>query len=182
MEGNSSQPLNLLDEVVLRKYIKDVVRHTLNEMLLNEMAFELGAYKERIRNHAPEIARNWCLVRYTAYDEMYLKLRGHWMAELKAHLNELAIAKVATKRQYDTKYKAVLAVWAEYEFDRDEYSIDGQIANKFEEEGIDRTSEAYIQTIDDFKNATKDIATVISNSERAKVNEYVNNLCNLIKN
>ena len=96
------------------------------------MVFDLKTYKDRIRNHAIEIARNWCLVRYTFYNEQFLQLRKHWMTELKTHLTTLAIAKVSTKNQSDTKYKAFLSVWAEFEFDRDEYSISGQIANKFE--------------------------------------------------
>ena len=167
-----------INDPTLKEYIQKVVKTTLNEVLLTEMAFDLKSYKERIRNRATEIARNWCLVRYTFYDENYLKLRHHWMTELKTLLNELAIAKVTTKKQSDAKFKMVLSVWAEYEFDRDEYSINGQIANKFELEGIDILSEAYIKTVDDFKNATKDIANVIASGERTTVNEYVNNICN----
>ena len=129
---NRNTPLNLLDEDTLREFIENTVRLTVEEKLLCEMVFDLKTYKERIRNYAVQIATNWCLVRYTLYNKNFKKLRNHWMAELKAHLNTLAVAKVSMKNQSDTKYKAVLAVWAEFEFDRDEYSISGQIANKFE--------------------------------------------------
>jgi hydroxymethylpyrimidine pyrophosphatase-like HAD family hydrolase len=100
-----------------------------------------------------------------------------WMAELKAHLNTLAVAKVSTKNQSDTKYKAVLAVWAEFEFDRDEYSISGQIANKFEIENIDIHTNIFATIVDEFKNETKCIANVIASGDRIKVNAYVDNLC-----
>ena len=92
-------------------------------------------------------------------------------------MNALAIAKVTSKKQSDSKYKIVLSVWAEYEFDRDEYSISGQIANKFEEEGISILSKEYAKVVDDFKNETLKIADVISSNDRTKVNEYVNNIC-----
>ena len=176
MDNNES--LNLLDEGTLRQYIKDTVHSTVEEMLLNEMAFDLKTYKDRIRNHAIQIATNWCLVRYTFYNENFLQLRNHWMSELKTHLTALAIAKVTTKNQSDTKYRAVLSVWAEFEFDRDEYSISGQIANKFETEGIDIHTDTFATIVDEFKNETRHIADVIASGDRIKVNEYVNNLCN----
>ena len=72
----------------------------------------------------------------------------------------------------------MLSVWSEFEFDRDEYSINGQIANKFETEGIDILSEDYIKVVDDFKIEARHIADVIASGDRLKVNEYVNNLCN----
>ena len=169
--------LEIINEAELKKYIRKVVKETVDDILLNEMTFTLKKYKDRVRNHAIEIATNWCLVRYTLYDERYLRLRSHWMSELKAHLNALAIAKVTSKKQSDSKYKIVLSVWAEYEFDRDEYSINGQIANKFEEEGISILSKEYAKVVDDFKNETLKIADVISSNDRAKVNEYVNNIC-----
>ena len=171
------QELSLINETALKEYIQECVRRTVDEMMLNEMAFDLKTYKERIRNHAIQIAINWCLVRYSFYDENYSQLTKHWMTELKTHLNALAVAKITSKNQSDIKYKAVLSVWAEYEFDRDEYSISGQIANKFEDEGIDILSENYIKVVDEFKNETKKIAEIIADSDRCKVNEYVNNLC-----
>jgi len=175
--GNDNKPLNLLDEGTLREYIKSTVRSTVEEMLLYEMAFDLKTYKERIRNHAVQIATNWCLVRYTFYNDNFLQLRKHWMTELKTQLNALAIAKVSTRNQSDSKYKAVLNVWSEFEFDRDEYSINGQIANKFETEGIDILSEDYIKVVDDFKKETRHIAEIIASGDRTKVNNYVENLC-----
>ena len=178
MNCNNVKPINLLDEGTLRKYIKDTVRSTLEEMLLYEMAFDLKTYKDRIRSHAIEIARNWCLVRYTFYNEQFLQLRKHWMTELKTHLTALAIAKVSTKNQSDTKYKAFLSVWAEFEFDRDEYSISGQIANKFEDENIDIHTDTFATIVNEFKNEARHIADVIASGDRIKVNNYVNNLCN----
>lgn len=175
---DNSKPLNLLDEGTLRQYIKDTVHSTVEEMLLYEMTFDLKTYKERIRNHAVQIATNWCLVCYTFYNENFLPLRKHWMTELKTQLNALAIAKVTTRNQSDSKYKAVLDVWAEFEFDRDEYSISGQIANKFETEGIDIHTDTFATIVDEFKNETRHIADVIASGDRLKVNEYVNNLCN----
>ena len=172
-----SKPLNMFNEEELRKYIKDTVRLTLNEMLLNEMAFNLKTYKERIRNHATEIARNWCLVRYAFYDENFLKLRNHWMTELKTHLTELAVIKLTTKNQSNAKYNAVLSVWAEFEFDRDEYSISQQIADKFESENISIYTDTFATIVDEFKNETKNIANVIASGNRNSVNEYVNNIC-----
>lgn len=174
---NRNTPLNLSDEDTLREFIENTVRLTVEEKLLSEMAFDLRTYKDRIRNHAVQIATNWCLVRYTLYNENFKKLRNHWMAELKAHLNTLAVAKVSTKNQSDTKYKAVLAVWAEFEFDRDEYSISGQIANKFEMENIDIYTNIFATIVDEFKNATKSIANVIASGDRIKVNAYVDDLC-----
>ena len=178
---DNSKPLNLFDETTLRTYIKEVVHSTVSDMLLTEMAFDLKTYKDRIRNHAVEIARNWCLVRYTFYNENFITLRKHWMSELKAHLNELAIAKIATKKQSDTKFKAVLSVWSEFEFDRDEYSITGQIADKFETENIDIYGDVFPKVVDDFKNETMNIANVIASGDRNKVNNYVNNICEDIK-
>ena len=171
------KPLNLLDEANLRKYIQDVVYETIDRVLLNEMSFNLGTYKDRIRNHAIQIAINWCLVRYTYYNKEFIHLRKHWMAELKTQLNAITIAKVSAKNQSNAKYKSFLSVWAEFEFDRDEYSINGQIANKFETEGIDILSEDYIKVVDDFKNETKNIANVVASGDRMKVNEYVENIC-----
>ena len=172
-----AKPLNLLDESTLREYIQNVVYETIDRVLLNEMAFDLKTYKDRIRNHAIQIAINWCLVRYTYYNENFIQLRKHWMSELKAQLNAITIAKVSVKNQSDAKYKSFLSVWAEFEFDRDEYSINGQIANKFETEGIDILSEDYIKVVDDFKNETKNIANVVASGNRLKVNEYVGNIC-----
>ena len=37
MDSNNVKPINLLDEGTLRKYIKDTVRSTLDEMLLYEI-------------------------------------------------------------------------------------------------------------------------------------------------
>lgn len=172
-----AKPLNLLDESTLREYIQNVVYETIDRVLLNEMAFDLKTYKDRIRNHAIQIAINWCLVRYTYYNENFIQLRKHWMAELKAQLNAITIAKVSVKKQSDAKYKSFLSVWAEFEFDRDEYSINGQIANKFEAEGIDTLSEDYIKVVDDFKNEAKNIANVVASGERLKVNDYVEKIC-----
>ena len=167
----------IINETVLKEYIQKCVKTYVDEIMLNEMAFDLKTYKERIRNHAIQIAINWCLVRYSFYDKKYSQLTRHWMTELKTQLNALAVAKVTSKKQTDVKYKSVLSVWAEYEFDRDEYSINGQIANKFEEEGIDILSEEYIKVVDEFKNETRKIAEVIASGDRNTVNEYVNNLC-----
>lgn len=172
-----AKPLNLLDESTLREYIQNVVYETIDRVLLNEMAFDLKTYKDRIRNHAIQIAINWCLVRYTYYNENFIQLRKHWMAELKAQLNAITIAKVSVKKQSDAKYKSFLSVWAEFEFDRDEYSINGQIANKFEAEGIDTLSEDYIKVVDDFKNEAKNIANVVASGDRTKVNDYVEKIC-----
>lgn len=172
-----AKPLNLLDESTLREYIQNVVNETIDRVLLSEMAFDLKTYKDRIRNHAIQIAINWCLVRYTYYNENFIQLRNQWMYELKAQLNAITIAKVSTKNQSDAKYKSFLSVWAEFEFDRDEYSISGQIANKFEAEGIDILSEDYIKVVDDFKNEAKNIANVVASGDRTKVNDYVGNIC-----
>lgn len=172
-----AKPLNLLDESTLREYIQNVVYETIDRVLLNEMAFDLKTYKDRIRNHAIQIAINWCLVRYTYYNENFIQLRKHWMAELKAQLNAITIAKVSVKNQSEAKYKSFLSVWAEFEFDRDEYSINGQIANKFETEGIDVLSDDYIRVVDDFKNEAKNIANIVASGNRLKVNEYVEKIC-----
>lgn len=172
-----AKPLNLLDESTLREYIQNVVYEAIDRVLLNEMAFDLKTYKDRIRNHAIQIAINWCLVRYTYYNENFIHLRNHWMSELKAQLNAITIAKVSVKNQSEAKYKSFLSVWAEFEFDRDEYSINGQIANKFETEGIDVLSEEYMKVVDDFKNETKKIANVVASGDRLKVNDYVEKIC-----
>lgn len=177
MNMGQAKPLNLLDESTLREYIQNVVYETIDRVLLNEMAFDLKTYKDRIRNHAIQIAINWCLVRYTYYNENFIQLRKHWMAELKTQLNAITIAKVSVKKQSDAKYKSFLSVWAEFEFDRDEYSINGQIANKFEAEGIDTLSEDYIKVVDDFKNEAKNIANVVASGDRTKVNDYVEKIC-----
>lgn len=92
---NRNTSLNLLDEDTFREFIENTVRLTVEEKLLSEMTFDLKTYKDRIRNHAVQITTNWCLVRYTLYDENFKQLRNHWMAELKAHLNMLAVAKVS---------------------------------------------------------------------------------------
>jgi hypothetical protein len=99
------------------------------------------------------------------------------MSELKAQLNAITIAKVSVKNQSEAKYKSFLSVWAEFEFDRDEYSINGQIANKFETEGIDVLSDDYIRVVDDFKNEAKNIANIVASGNRLKVNEYVEKIC-----
>lgn len=66
---NRNTPLNLLDEDTLREFIENTIRLTVEEKLLSEMAFDLRTYKDRIRNHAIQIATNWCLVRYTLYND-----------------------------------------------------------------------------------------------------------------
>ena len=71
----------------------------------------------------------------------------------------------------------MLFVWSEFEFDRDENSIDGQIANKFESEGINRYTKEYAIIVEEFKNETKNLAKVISSGERTIVNSYVDNIC-----
>ena len=55
---NRNTTLNLLDEDTLREFIENTVRLTVEEKLLSEMAFDLKTYKERIRNHAIQIATN----------------------------------------------------------------------------------------------------------------------------
>ena len=173
MVNDETKPLDLTNESVLREYIRKVVRNTVDDILLNEMAFALKDYKNRVRNYAVEIATHWCLIRYAFYNNNFLRLSGHWKSELKTLLNKLAIAKVTSKKQHNVKYNAVLSVWAEYEFDRDEYSISGQIANKFEEEGIDIFSKEFADVVNDFKKETLKIASVIADGDRTKVNEYV---------
>jgi hypothetical protein len=174
---NKEMPLDLTNEGVLREYIKNVVHNAVEDVLLNEMAFPLKNYKDRVRNYAVDIATHWCLIRYTFYNENFLQLRNHWKSELKTFLNKLALMKVTPKKQYDTKYRSVLSVWAEYEFDRDEYSISSQIANKFEEEGISIYSPEFADVVNDFKNETLNIANVIADGDRLKVNEYVEQIC-----
>ena len=164
------------EEAKLREIIKEEVRKVFYECMLNEMAFDLGKYKDQVRNHMQQIAINWCLVRYTTYDENFIQLRRHWSSELLSQMNFIAGMKIKGKDDTSTKQKALYSIWNEFEFDTDERAIDMMVSGKFESEGIDTYSEQYIQTTVDFKEASKEIIEVILSGSRKVIQDYVLNI------
>ena len=165
--------MDIRDEQKMREIIREEVGKIVSEILLTEMAFDLGKYKNQIRNHITQIAINWCLVRYTDYDTKYVPLRKHWSSELLSHLNFIAGLNLKGKNDDATKEKALFSIWNEFDFDTDERSIDMAVASKFESEGIDTYSEQYIQTTKYFKEETKKLVDVIVSGSRKVILEYV---------
>lgn len=159
----------------LRNLIKEEVTRAIEKALVTEMAYSLSDYKRRAEDRIAQILTNWCLIRYTDYDERYQKLRKHWSSELLVQMQYVSRMRLK-KGDDETKQKALYTIWSENEFDRDENVIDGIVCAKFMEEGIDTYSEAYIQTISDCKDATRDVVNALLSPSVGKIIHYISSI------
>ena len=172
----TSQMLLTIEEKKLKEIISDIVKETAERILMTEMAFSLSSYKNKVEDRIDQLITNWCLVRYTRYDEKFIKLRTHWSVELIALMNDIRQMRLKKGDNIETKQNALYYVWSEYEFDRDETMIDNTISLKFEKEGINTQSEWYINTVSDCKNATRDIVNALLSDSKPKIMKYVRSI------
>lgn len=165
-----------INELKLREIIREEIMKVFPKIILSEMAFDLNKYKDQVRYHIRQIAINWCLVRYTDYNQDYIKTRNHWSGELVEQMSFIAAMKLKKGNNPSAKEKALFSIWNEFDFDTDETAIDMTIASKFESEGIDTSSDEYINVTQDFKNETRNIVSVILSNNRSIIKEYVKNI------
>lgn len=164
------------DLASLRRIIREEVRSAIDELLVTEMAFSLSDYKRKADNRVCQIITNWCLVRYASKDEKVKKLKPHWSVELMTQMSYVGELRLKNGDNIESKAKALYGIWAAYEFDRNESSVDMIVAPKFDSEGIDTYSDKYIETVSECVSSSKEIVDTILTGSRAKIMEYVRKL------
>lgn len=166
-----------MEERLLFEKLKDKIRayvmEEVDRIVLAEMAYSRKDFKTLVRDRMNQLITNWCLVRYSTIDKRYKILHNHWCSELYAIMSSISRMKLKHGNNTETKQNVLYTIWSEEEFDRDEGSIDWTIKNKFTKEGIDTTSDGYIQTVSDCKNATKDIVNAILSGSEKELTKYI---------
>ena len=135
---------------------------------INEMAQNLSAFKDLIRNLHKQILENWCLVKWCDMypDELTSKrLRNHWAAELKAHMNKI----VEIKLKSGNKDKAIKKEWIDLYELNDPIEVAENIREKFNGEGLEK----YINIIsEECAKSALEICNVLSSNNK-NLNDYI---------
>lgn len=166
----------ILTEKRLKKIIADAISQVINNSLeLSEMSIPRKEYKERIESLSVQLLENWCLVRWCHNIKVETHpLRNHWAKELRAHFITMANLNMKDG-DYPKRLKLVREIWKERDFD-DIDTIRLIVSGKFDDEQIDRKSEAFQKTIEDCAQAANDITMLIALRDYDRINNYINNL------
>lgn len=161
---------------LIKTTIQQILREELQRYVITEMVYPLSIYKEKADNMLPQIAQNWCLVRYVTLSGEKQEIQNHWRKELIAHLSNIGQMKLKDGDKVTKKQNALFFLWNRRDFDTDENCIHMTIAYKFDEENLPIEGEIYAQVIQDFKNSTKDIIDTILSSSYDTIVKYVNSI------
>lgn len=135
---------------------------------INEMAQNLSAFKDLVRNLHKQILENWCLVKWCDMypDELTSKrLRNHWVTELKASMLKI----VEIKLKSGNKDKAIKKEWIELYELNDATEVADNIRDKFNKEGLEK----YINIIsEECAKSALEICKVLSSNNK-NLNDYI---------
>lgn len=165
-----------ITEKKLKSIIAECVSQIINERLeLSEMSIPRKEYKERIENLSQQLLENWCLVRWCRNANLKIHpLRNHWAKELRTHF--IAMANLNMKDgDYPKRLKLVREIWKKRDFDIID-TIRLIVSGKFDDEQIDRNSEAFQKTIVECTHAANDITMLIALRDYDKISQYIEKL------
>ena len=160
----------------LKSIIAECVSQIINERLeLSEMSIPRKEYKERIESLSQQLLENWCLVRWCRNANLKTHpLRNHWAKELRTHL--IAMANLNMKDgDYAKRLKLVREIWKERDF-ADAYTVRLIVSGKFDDEQIDRNSEAFQNTTEECAHAANDITMLIALRDYDRIRHYIEKL------
>lgn len=166
----------ILTEKQLKRTIADAISQAMNNSLeLSEMSIPRKEYKERIENLSQQLLENWCLVRWCRNANLKIHpLRNHWAKELRTHF--IAMANLNMKDgDYPKRLKLVREIWKERDFD-DITTVRLIVSGKFDDEQIDRNSEAFQKTIVECAHAANDITMLIALRDYDRISQYIEKL------
>lgn len=165
-----------ITEKKLKSIIAECVSQIINERLeLSEMSIPRKEYKERIENLSQQLLENWCLVRWCRSANLKTHpLRNHWAKELRTHF--IAMANLNMKDgDYPKRLKLVREIWKKRDFDIVD-TVRLIVSGKFDDEQIDRNSEAFQKTIEECAYAANDITMLIALRDYDRINQYIEKL------
>lgn len=166
----------ILTEKRLKKIIADAISQAVNNSLeLPEMLIPRKEYKERIENLSVQLLENWCLVRWCRNANLKTHpLRNHWAKELRTQF--IAMANLNMKDgDYPKRLKLVREIWKARVFN-DVDTVKLIVSGKFDDEQINRKSDAFQQTIEDCAQAANDITMLVALRDYDRIDNYIKNL------
>ena len=117
----------------MSRSVKECIADCLAQTELFEMAHDRKEYKAKVENMFPQIAQNWCLIKYARINDTHSNLINHWKTELITHLDSIYAMKLKSGSEYKTIVEVVLKKWEYNDAERVVHSI---IEPKFYKEGI----------------------------------------------
>lgn len=163
-------------EKKLKSIIAECVSQIINERLeLAEMSIPRKEYKKRIENLTQQLLEYWCLVRWCRNANLKTHpLRNHWAKELRTHL--IAMANLNMKDgDYPKRLNLVREIWKERDFD-DADTVRLIVSGKFDDEQINRNSEAFQKTTVECAHALNDITMLIALRDYDRISQYIEKL------
>lgn len=163
-------------EKKLKPIIAECVSQLINERFeLAEISIPCKKYKERIENFSQQLLESWCLVRWCRNANLKTHpLRNHWAEELRTHL--IAMATLNMKDgDYPKRLKLVREIWKERDF-ADADTVRLIVSGKFDDEQINRKSEAFQKTTEECAHAANDITLLIALRDYDRISQYIEKL------
>ena len=117
----------------MSRSVKECIADYLAQTELFEMAIDRNTFKKKVENIFPQIAQNWCLIRYARKNNIHTNLINHWKAELIAHMYSIFTIQLKS----GSEYKAIVeTVIKKLEYDDGDITVKAAIAAKFFTEDI----------------------------------------------
>lgn len=161
-----------LTEEQLKSIIKECVQKELS--LITEYAIKRKEFKFRFFSLLPQIIQNWFLIHYCTLSNTDVnKCKEHWKTELYALLDTIADDDIKGNNSYDSRFKAIMEVFAEKEYETNPKKILKTFTIKFNKEQIPFDKEMFDTLIKDFIANMKNIADVIASKN---IEEYIENI------
>lgn len=117
----------------MSRSLKEYIADYLSQTELFEMAIDRNTFKKRVESIFPQIAQNWCLIRYARVNDTHANLVNHWKTELITHLDSIYAMKLKSGSEYKTIVDVIIKKWEYNDAKRVVHSI---IEPKFYKEGI----------------------------------------------
>lgn len=165
-----------ITEKKLKSIIAECISQIINERLeLSEMSIPCKEYKERIEKLSQQLLEKWCLVRWCSNAKQKNRpLRNHWAKQLRGYFISMAYLNLKDGN-FPKRLKLVREIWKMRDFD-DVTTVKLIVSGKFDDEDIDRNSEAFLQTIEDCAQAANDITMLIALRDYDRICQYIEKL------
>lgn len=165
------------DEKYIKRIVEDTVYRMLteNNQLVMEMAMPRKGFKERMASLLPQIAENWCLVRYCRYYQPDNPNLNHWKIELRAHLVTICRTKIDNGNRIPVRVRVFEEVVKEEELD-DAEMIMYIVSTKFSEKNLPYKGERFDTVVNEFVEELYLLKSIVANGTVGNVINYVNNV------
>lgn len=158
-----------------KKYIKDILNETVEDTiirlgLINEMVVPLKSYKARVDGLRFQLVENWCLCKWCQLFNTESENFSHWIAELKACINNLKFLDI--KNGINKRRILIRMLIKDYDYDNSNM-IERIIRSKFIKENIHDNNQKNC-ICSEFADNINELINVISD-DTIDTDEYIQN-------